>query len=225
MMRAAEPLSTSLRTMLDHEAVIPPVSPLVRARVIARAQAALIARDERLFVPVRHTAHTRWAAAAALVGVTALAAGAGAYALRARLAPPSVERMVASPAPRPVPAPRPKIRVAAPKAPLDEAEVNPAVRTARLSRADAIRAELRLLRRARGAIIREDFSAALAPITEHARRFQDGRLAEEREALRVKTLAGLGRTVEAERAAAEFKMRFPRSVLSPAVSKMPASRP
>jgi hypothetical protein len=95
----------------------------------------------------------------------------------------------------------------------------------RLSRADANRAELRLLRQARGAVARGDFAAALLPIAEHAHRFRDGRLAEEREALRVKALAGLGRTEEARRAAAAFAARFPRSVLLPAVKGMPAAEP
>jgi hypothetical protein len=67
---------------------------------------------------------------------------------------------------------------------------------------------------------REDFADALPPLTEHARRFKDGTLAEEREALRVKALAGLGRTTEARRAAAAFGARFPRSVLLPAVNQM-----
>jgi hypothetical protein len=97
--------------------------------------------------------------------------------------------------------------------------------TARLSRADEARAELHLLRRARAAVARGEFAAALPPIAEHARRFRDGRLAEEREALRVKALAGLGRNDEARRAAAAFEARFPRSVLLPAVSQMPASTP
>jgi hypothetical protein len=43
--------------------------------------------------------------------------------------------------------------------------------------------------------------------------------------LRVKALAGLGRTDEAWRAAGAFEERFPRSVLLPAVSRMPASEP
>jgi hypothetical protein len=76
---------------------------------------------------------------------------------------------------------------------------------------------------ARAAVARGDYAAALTPIAEHARRFRDGRLAEEREALRVKTLVGLGRTEEAQRAASAFQARFPRSVLSPAVRQMSAS--
>jgi len=94
-----------------------------------------------------------------------------------------------------------------------------------LSKADAARAELRLLRQARAAVARAAYAAALQPIAEHTRRFKDGRLAEEREALRVKALAGLGRTDEARRAAKAFRARFPRSVLLPAVSQMPASEP
>jgi hypothetical protein len=85
--------------------------------------------------------------------------------------------------------------------------------------------ELRLLRQARVAVARQDFAAALPPIAEHARRFKNGRLAEEREALRVRALSGLGRTDDARHAADAFEARFPRSVLLPAVSKMPASGP
>jgi hypothetical protein len=73
---------------------------------------------------------------------------------------------------------------------------------------------------ARRAVARQDFAAALGPIGEHARRFKDGRLTEEREALRVKALSGLGRVAEARHAAQAFEARFPRSVLLPAVSHM-----
>jgi hypothetical protein len=74
-------------------------------------------------------------------------------------------------------------------------------------------------------VAREDFAAALAPLAEHARTFKDGHLAEEREALRVKTLAGLGRMDDARRAAAAFEARYPRSVLLPAVTRMSHAQP
>src|SRR5437016_1884991 len=45
-------------------------------------------------------------------------------------------------------------------------------------------------------------------------------LVEEREALRVKSLAGLGRQDDARRAAAEFHARFPRSVLLTTFERM-----
>jgi hypothetical protein len=81
------------------------------------------------------------------------------------------------------------------------------------------------MRQARGAVARGDFAGALSPINEHTRRFKNGRLVEEREALRVKVLVGLGRSEEARHAAAAFRRRFPLSVLLPAVGQMPVSRP
>src|SRR6185436_14136722 len=91
------------------------------------------------------------------------------------------------------------------------------------SQADLAQAELGLLSPARAAVARGDFAAALPPIGEHARRFSNGRLAEEREALRIKALSGLGRSSEARRAASAFQARFPQSVLLPAVTQMPDS--
>jgi hypothetical protein len=58
-----------------------------------------------------------------------------------------------------------------------------------------------------------DFTGALAASAEHARRFPGSWLAEEREALRVRSLDGAGRRDEAHRAAAAFGERFPRSAL------------
>jgi len=77
-----------------------------------------------------------------------------------------------------------------------------------------------LLKQARAAVARDDFGGALGPIAEHTRRFRDGRLVEEREALRVKALAGLGRGSEASRAATSFEARFPKSVLLPTVRRI-----
>ena len=76
-------------------------------------------------------------------------------------------------------------------------------------------AELDLLQRAQVAFAGRDFPGALVLVAEHARRFPNGRLAEEREALRVRSLAGSGRADDARRAVAAFANRFPRSVLLP----------
>ena len=81
-------------------------------------------------------------------------------------------------------------------------------------------AELQLLRAARQDVTRGDFAGALAVIAEHVRRFRNGSLVEEREALRVKSLAGLGRHEDAQRAAAEFHARFPHSVFLPTFERM-----
>jgi hypothetical protein len=71
---------------------------------------------------------------------------------------------------------------------------------------------LGLLKRARVAVTRGDFSGALALLAKHEDRFPTGPLTEEREALRIRSLSGLGREGEAQRAAASFRVRFPHSV-------------
>ena len=132
------------------------------------------------------------------------ATAAGAYQVRAHLALPSIRRAAAVPVDI-APPPQPPI-LSAPMA----ADLLPAVlahppgQPASSSHAGAARAELRLLRQARAAIAREDHAAALPFLAEHVRRFNNGRLAEEREALRVKALAGAGRLDEAQLAAAAF---------------------
>jgi len=116
--------------------------------------------------------------------------------------------------------PRAAARVRRPEPPTPVAEP-PAVAQQRPARSGARRdpftAELNLLQRVHAAYARHDFSTALGFVAEHARRFPDGQLAEQREALRVRSLTGSGRTDDAHRAAAAFAVRFPRSVLLPRV--------
>jgi hypothetical protein len=80
--------------------------------------------------------------------------------------------------------------------------------------------ELRVLQPARQAVASHDFNMALSVIAEHQRLFPSGRLAEEREALRVKALLGLGRAAEAQRAGATFRSRFPKSALLGRIEEM-----
>jgi TolA-binding protein len=80
--------------------------------------------------------------------------------------------------------------------------------------------ELRVLQPARQAVAQQDFGAALSAIAEHQQLFPSGRLTEEREALRVKALLGLGRTAEAQRAGAAFHTNFPRSALLGRIDEM-----
>ena len=211
-----------LRALLDKERVIPPVSASQRARALARARAALTAPVTATAAPVSVAPRLRWAMAAAAGLVVSGAVAAAAYEIHARFAPGrmagpaavvSVPKVVASAPPALAPAAVPDLSPA------------PTVAAPGPSPADAAREELHLMRQARAAVARGDFAAALSPITEHARRFRNGRLVEEREALRVKALMGLGRSEEARHAAAAFRARFPRSVLLPAVGQMPVSRP
>jgi type IV secretory pathway VirB10-like protein len=221
-MKQTPPLSPEARALLDQEREIQPLPATVRARAMARARAALVAGTATRRSAPTPARSTRWAAAAALLCLISGGVGVAAYQVRAHL----TKTLHEQPAPPPVvkaPTPAP----ARPAQPIADVPALPetAVETPHLSRADAAREELRLLRQARAAVAREDYASALPQIAEHARRFKDGRLAEEREALRVKSLAGLGRTEEAQRAATAFRARFPRSVLLPAVSQMLAPRP
>jgi hypothetical protein len=85
---------------------------------------------------------------------------------------------------------------------------------------EAYTKELRVLQPARQAVARGDFTSALAAIGEHQSLFPSGKLAEEREALRITALLGLGRTAEAQRAGAAFRARFPHSALLKRIDEM-----
>jgi hypothetical protein len=94
----------------------------------------------------------------------------------------------------------------------------PPSRSARLADVrESYAAELQLLNRSQAAYAKGKLAGALVLLAEHARRFPRGRLAEEREALRVRSLAGLKRTIDARNAAASFATRFPHSVMLPRV--------
>jgi len=221
-MSERDPLSPDLRALIERERDLPPVPVAQRARAMARARAALAAGRVSATVPLRARPGKLWAAAAAALLASA-AIGAAAYEIRVRLAPPPH----VAPTPRPTPVVAVGPAAPAPRDTAEEAPTapEPPVAAPGLSRTEAARAELRLLRAARSAVARRDFAGALPPLAEHTRKFKYGRLTEEREALRVKALSGLGRTEEARRAAIAFRARFPRSVLLPAVSQMPASEP
>jgi len=219
-------LAPEVRALLDYEREIPPVPAAVRARALARARAAVENRAQVMYVPrVARPPRLRWAVAACVTFAAAAAVGAGAYEVRLHLVRQPTAAAAAAPAVVARPAPVVPAPAVAPAAePIAEAELPPAAHgISHLSRTDSDREELRLLRLARSAVARQEFGAALGLLTEHARRFKDGRLAEEREALRVRALAGLGRTDEARRTAERFQARFPRSVLLPAVRQMPGA--
>jgi len=80
-----------------------------------------------------------------------------------------------------------------------------------------LRAERGLLDEARKALARGEPGESLAAIDQHARRFPHGILAEEREALAVRTLVALGNTDAARARAESFHQRFPNSLFTPAV--------
>jgi len=193
----------------------------VRNRVIRRARAWLPRTLPVEFVkrPARpRRVRIGWAVAAAVMlsALCAIAFHAG-YQMKSRSS--------AAPAPAPIPT-HSVVVLAVPVAPPatpppTDPEPPPAEpRPAKTkpagpakSAADAYAMELRVLQPAQQAVARQDFASALAAIAEHQRRFPSGRLAEEREALRVKALLGLGRSEDAQRAGVAFRKHFPRSAL------------
>jgi len=222
-------LSPETRALLDREREIPPLSPAVRARTLAAARAA-IATGAIPAPAGAPAAWSRWAVAASLTCVAAAAAATVAYrhhqperhGATAPAIPSARERPAPAIEPTPPVTPAPLAAASPSAAAIPSAQLPRHVADdgPRRARTVVTREELRLLRQARGAVARDDFAAALPPIAEHARDFPNGRLAEEREALHVKALVGLGRSDEARRAAASFAARFPRSVLLPAIRGM-----
>ena len=205
--------------LLEHEREIPSVLATERTRALARARAALVAGLPARMPPSPQP--SRWAAVGVGVWLMSAAVGAAAYQVRAHLAQQSTDRAT-------VPAVEIAARARPPASPARFTDAPPASATTPAivsappasSHADAARAELRLLRQARAAIARDDYAAALPLINDHVRRFKNGRLTEEREALRVKALAGVGRVEEAQRVAEAFRVRFSRSVLLPVVADL-----
>jgi hypothetical protein len=223
-----EPLAPEIESLLSKERDIERQSAESRARGMARARAALREIPASSWNPWRQRA-TFLVAAALLTAVAAAAVAAlrkqppaadersstlsHASDSRARVAPPPVATT------EPVPdAPKNDVRPAPP-------EKSPIVPASRSTPSNPDALELGLLQRVRADVARGDFAAALDAIGEHERRFPAGRLREEREALRVKALSGLGKKDEARAAAQKFKSRFPRSVLSASIEEATRPRP
>jgi hypothetical protein len=210
-----------LEELMERGRAIRPLPDVVRARAVSRARATVAAgAADAPTVSAASPARGRVLRVALAACLTLLAGAAGAVAAlrvgaleRFREAPPPSPRAVAPAHVVPADPGSPSL------APEPQVTVKP--RPSRQPSAqESYAAELRLLHRAQVAYASEDFSAALVLVAEHARRFPNGRLTEEREALRVRSLVGSGRTEDARRATAAFAARFPRSVLLPRLQQM-----
>jgi hypothetical protein len=88
-----------------------------------------------------------------------------------------------------------------------------------------LRAERELIALARRALAQGHADDALAALERHDRRFPKGRLAEERDSLRVPALVMLGRRNDAAERAAQFRTRHPNSLFAPVVDSALHSAP
>lgn len=218
MSRDGDRLDPSLQDLLERGRIVRRLPDVVRTRALARARAtiAAAASGAPAFAPATAVrSRGRWLAVAASLAL-ALGATGAALALRGRAlhrlepTPPSSPRAV--PDARSTRRDRPTADPGAVPHPIAKAKP----RAGRpISAQESYAAELALLQRAQVAYTGGDFQGARALVAEHARQFPNGRLAEDREALRVRSLAGSGHADEARRAIAAFADRFPRSVLLP----------
>jgi hypothetical protein len=215
-----EPYSSTVEALLASARTLRPQSDRVRRRALSRARAATSAGAAApgLSSGFRGRTSLRWA-------VAAVVAAMGTVAAVAAISPRhDAKRDVVEPAP-PLAA---QIRVSRPLVtsvpsgdssdhgdlgPKVQARPRPSPVASARSAREHYALELKVLEPARAALASRDFSTALSAIAEHERRFPEGELTEEREALRVQSLSGLHRSDEASRAAAAFRRRFPGSVL------------
>lgn len=204
MMRRRAGLDPRLQAFVEGRRIGRRALAAVHARALARAEEIVAAggvvrpRTGRVPVPVapRLVTRRRRLGFAAVGLVVVLAGGLGAFAALHRwLAPAPAGDSPAAPATAPATSHTAR-QLPSPGEPPAEAE-----------------AELALLTRAHAAYARRDFTVALDLVTEHARGYPDSHLAEQREALRVKSLIGAHRSAEARQAALAFARRFPKSVL------------
>jgi hypothetical protein len=223
MTRVTGEWSAGVREMLAQERQIPAVPAATRARALARALEAVATLAVTPPIEPTAPAGLRWAAVLAVLGLGSTAGGAAAYRLSAHLRAVPTPAAVAPRMPestidaKTIDGKTTETAIAEPRAE-GSTSSSPCQQGGRP--ADG---EVRLLEQAWVALERQDFAAALVPLVDHARRFSNGRLTEEREALRVKALAGLGLRDEVRRAAADFEARFPRSPLLAAINRLASS--
>lgn len=212
-----------IEALLAHERTIPPPYDFTRARVLARARKSL--KDGNLgsfAIPTLASHHLPYAALAGLAIVIATAAFEVLrsrnhdVATRAQLT--SVEEVVRpSQETPPVQTTVGPLPGASNETPLPHGKMA-------ASKHDTVVEELALLERAQLAATRNDHATVLVIAHEHESRYPKGRLNEEREALRVRAMIGLGRLGEARQTAARFHRSFPRSVLLSRLDDLLVSR-
>jgi hypothetical protein len=222
--------STEIEALLRIERTLPAQPDGLRVRALERARAALAGGSASALGRARPIAIRRALVFGLAACLTLVAIGAAAYqarrlwALRPLVAAELPEGRISKgpatgepalpveQAPLPVVAPSEIEPLAKPRVAIPARSVG--------GRDEDAFAEIRLLDRARQAVARDEFASAMTALTSHERRFPSGRLAEEREGLKITALLGLGQRDEARRVAVDFRKRFPRSVLLQRISEM-----
>jgi hypothetical protein len=240
-MKDTSDLPEQLRELLRSEREAEAVSPALRARLASRLTTSLgvsVPHDPRALEasPTNGLGNNvgssalHWLSQKPIVAALLFTAGAslgslgtlGVQSLRSR-APVTVPAPVTSPPPAaaatnaPPAAASPSAEPAsnAGAAPLPAARERAAAsrdHTTGNATLTDLRAEQLLVDQARSALARDRALDALVALQTHLRRFPAGQLAEERASLYVVALARAGRRAEAERAARQFRIRYPSSL-------------
>jgi hypothetical protein len=223
------PLSAQARELVAKERARGPEDAAMKLRALERAREAL-QQDRPSGVALR-ASRSAWPAAArraprtllliaAAVAVAGLsAAGAGLYgwqSSRATVRPVELSSVVAPRPPTLTPVPRqtPSVVSAAPSpTPPERPKSATPVEGPTASSIQTYALEAGLLEPARRGIGSGNYGTAMSAIARHQREYPRGQLAQEREALRVRALWGMGQKPAAESAAAAFRKRYPRSGL------------
>jgi hypothetical protein len=171
-----------------------------------------------------------WLVPTFVAGALAGAAAEHVYSARASAPKRDQQAVVSGSPPREVSAPKANARTDAsavvPAAPVSSTPSLPlsgsttSASSAQVSARDrggSLAAEQRLLDAARAALSSGNAKAGLGPLGQHASRFPNGELAEEREALWVRVLVAAGHDDEAQVHATTFSRRFPSSLFAPVV--------
>jgi hypothetical protein len=205
--------------------VPPEVSARVRARLLAEIAAPHTSTTTGESQPLKRPAEAVARGVQAGLGrmgqlaisfVAGAVAGASAHAW---LSPGSTSRspvVIETPSQERQPAPTRSTDTPLPTE-MPRASPSAALESAPPSAASDLNAERALLDQAQRAFSRGDAAAALTSLNAHSRRFPRGRLEEEREALAVKALIGVGRNDEAKARGARFRARFAESIMLPSV--------
>ena len=228
-----DPLSPELAALFELERPNRAVSPEATERMLSGIKAAVPAETLAAVgrTPPVHPSGVGRRLAAKLsthlltLGLGAAAGSTATYAVLHAKTPAPSAQVLTHPATAPAPTAAPTIapapiapapRPTAPSAPTPTVAPPAKVQTAR--RADLDLAEEKaLVQRARMALARGDGASALAATEEHRRRFLQGTLSEERDALHVQALVDLKRLPEAKAAAQAFHGAYPDSLFAPVV--------
>ena len=159
------------------------------------------------------------------VAAVALLVGAGSGVVAGRATAPGVERVVYLDRPVTIEPHAPSVSPRTATESTVRAEDLPTVAPrssaapqVSVARSGDLLLERKLVDEARIAFARGEGDLALAILERHERALPHGQLAEERDALRVRASADMGRRDEAQKLAKRFRGRYPKSLLGPAVA-------